>query len=73
MIMYKLLKQLKITDSKQMSELPSALHHLNRGGPVTMNTCMLPYLRAVIENVSSLVNENKCHEFGPHMIEVACK
>lgn len=38
-----------------------------------METCMLPYLRIVIEKVSLLVNEDKCHDLGTHMIEVACK
>ena len=34
--------------------------------------CMVA-LRIVIEKVSSLVNEDKCHDLGAHMIEVACK
>ena len=34
---------------------------------------MLPYFRAVIKKVASLVNEDRCCELGQHMIEVACK
>ena len=36
-----------------------------------MNPCMLPYLRVLIERVSSLVNEKRCQEFGKSMIKAA--
>ncbi len=52
-----ILQQLKIKDNAQMSMLPTAIHHLNRGGLDIMNPCMLPYLRVIIEKVASLINE----------------
>ena len=66
-----LLEQLVIKP-EQFSSLPSGIHYLNQGGLVIMNPCMLPYLRALIERVSSLVNEEQCREFGKHMIDAAC-
>lgn len=36
-----------------------------------MHSCMLPYLRIVIESTSSLVNKEKWQQLGVHMIETA--
>ena len=72
-IILSVLKQLKIKDSTQMCQLPDGIHYLNRGGLDIMNMCMLPYLRAVIEKVSSLINKDMCQEEDQHMIEIASK
>jgi hypothetical protein len=66
------LKHLRVRDT-QVCELPCAIHYLNEGGLDIMNKCMLPYLRIVIENVRTLINEEKCCQLGTHRIEVACK
>ena len=66
------LNQLKITDT-QVHELPKAIHYLNQGGLDIMRRCMLPYLRIVIKNVQTLINEETNRQLGTHMIEVACK
>ena len=57
------LKQL-IIKSEQLSMVPYGIQQLNQGGLVIMNPCMLPYLRTLIGKVSSLVNEERCKEFG---------
>ena len=73
-IILSVLKQLKIKDSTQMCQLPDGIHYLNRGGLDIMNMCMLPYLRAVIEKVSSLRNEDMCQKkVNIIMIEIASK
>ncbi len=41
-----ILQQLKIKDNVQMSMLPTAIHHLNRGGLDIMNPSMLLYLKS---------------------------
>lgn len=48
----------------QMNLVPYGIQQLNQGGLVIMDPVMLPYLRALIEKISSLVNEDKCHESG---------
>ena len=65
------LKQL-IIKGEQLSMVPYGVQQLNQGGLVIMNPLMLPYLRALIEKVSSLVNKERCKEFGKQMIEAAC-
>ena len=64
------LKQLAIKPD-QMTMVPQQIHDLNQGGLVIMNPCMLPYLRVLIERVSSLVNDKRCQEFGKSMIKAA--
>lgn len=54
-----------------MSQLPNAIKLLNQGRLDIMSPCMLPYLRAIITKVSSLVNEETCRSLGQHMLEVA--
>ena len=34
---------------------------------------MLPYLRVIVESVSSLINEDNCQQLGVHMIETVCE
>ena len=60
------LRQLTIKHD-QTSLVPYGIQQLNQGGLVIM----LPYLRALIEKVSSLVNEDQSREFGQHMVEIA--
>ena len=55
----------------QTSLVPYGIHQLNQGGLVIMDPFMLPYLRALIEKGSSLVNEDQSCEFGQHMVEIA--
>ena len=64
------LKKLMIKHD-QLPFVPYAVQQLNQGGLVTMDSCMLPYLRALLEMVSSLVNEDQSHEYGQHMIAIA--
>ena len=63
------LKKLMIKHD-QLPFVPYAVQQLNQGGLVTMDSCMLPYLRALLEMVSSLVNEDQSHEYGQHMIAI---
>ena len=55
----------------QTSLVPYGIQQLNQGGLVIMDPFMLPFLRALIEKVSSLVNENQSREFGQHIVEIA--
>ena len=64
------LKQPGIQDS---SRLPAAIHYLNQGGLFLKSSHMLPYLKIIVESVSSLINEDKCQQLGVHMIETACE
>ena len=57
----------------QLADLPVAIQQLNQGGLDIIAPCMLPFLRGLIENVRSLVNEERCQDLGQHMIEIACK
>ena len=68
--MIPVLRQLKIKHH-QASLVPYGIQQLNQGGLVIMDPVMLPYLRALIQKVSSLVNENQSREHGQHMIENA--
>ena len=65
-----ILKQLKIKHD-EVGLMPYGIQQLNQGGLVIMSPSMLLYLRKAIEKVSSLVNEEKCHEYGHSMIAVA--
>ena len=56
---------------EELCLLPSGVQLLNRGGLVIISPSLLPYLRALIEKVSSLVNEERCREYGQYMIDVA--
>ena len=67
---YVILNQLKIK-SEHLSLLPQAIHHLNPGGLVIIDKCMLPFVRAVVEKVRSLVNEDSRCKLGHCMIQVA--
>ena len=64
------LKQPGIQDS---IKLPAAIHYLNQGGLFLMSSHMLPYLKVIVESVSSLINEDKCQQLGVHMIETVCE
>ena len=59
-------KQPGIQDS---SKVPAAIHYLNQGGLFLKSSHMLPYLKVIVESVSSLINEDKCQQLGVHMIE----
>ena len=68
------LKHLRLKDN-QLHELhvPSGIIHLNQGGLEIMTPHMLPFVRGLVENVPSLVNEERCKDLGQQMVEVACK
>lgn len=54
-----------------MTSVPDGIKYLNKGGLTLMNPCMLPYTRALIEKISSLVNEERCCELGKDIIAAA--
>lgn len=57
----------------QKNELPNAIKLLNQGGLTIVSPLMLPYLRAVLSKVTSLVNNDMSKEHGQYMVEVAYK
>ena len=60
-----------IIKHEELNMLPLGVQLLNQGGLVIMSPLLLPYLRALIQKVSSLVNEEQCREYGQYMIDVA--
>lgn len=56
---------------EEVEMLPSGVKLLNQGGLTVVGPKMLPYLRALIDKVSKLVNDEQCCEHGKNMIDVA--
>ena len=68
--------ELKLLDSLKASqdesdEIPSAIHHLQKGGLHIITPKVVPLLRAVVDKTASLVNEQSCKEHGKEMLRVA--
>ena len=56
---------------EQLPSVPIGIQLLNQGGLVIVTPLLLPYLRAIVDKVSSLVNEECSRNLGHHMIEAA--
>lgn len=65
------LRHLRVRDD-QLDILPHAVRQLNQGGLDIISPSMLPFVKSLVEKVRSLVNEERCRDFGQHMIETAC-
>ena len=57
---------------EQLPSVPNGMQLLNQGSLVIMSPLLLPYLTALVEKVSTLVNEECSHSLVHHMTEVAC-